>query len=98
MKRPTNKDEFLDQAIFETNDLLASAEEEGDDGDFSAYLPVHEQIYRELRELHDAVREDRHVFGGGADLRCMPRVRKWKSRIPFADIIKMLNGAHQRGF
>lgn len=101
MRSPTNQDEFLDlldQAIFGTNDLLASAEEGEEDADFSTYLPTYEQLYRELRALHDEVREGRHAFGAGTDLAVMPLVRKWKARIPFNDMIEVLNRAHLSGF
>ena len=101
MRRPTNPDEFLDlrgQAIFETGDLIASAHEEEEDADFSAYLPIYERRYTQLQALHDAVREGRHEFATGSDLACMPLARKWKSRISFADIREVLNGAHLRRF
>lgn len=101
MRNPTSVDEFLDfldQAIFETSDLVASAEEEGDNDEFAQYLPVYETLAAELQKLHAAVREGRHEFADGGDLPFMPLVQKWKQRIPMHDLLEILNSAHKRGF
>ncbi len=71
MYKPKNKDEYLDlvdQAIFETDDLLMSAEAEGEEDDFGAYVPIYEQLLKGLRQLHEDVQADRHAFADGADL------------------------------
>lgn len=47
-------------------------------------LPVFEQLSRDLKTLHDAVRQGKRIFGQG-DLAFMPLVQKWKQRIPYHD-------------
>ncbi len=101
MYKPKNKDEYLDlvdQAIFETDDLLMSAEEEGDEDDFGAFVPVYEQIRNGLRQLHADVLADRHTFANGADLPFMALAEKWKGRLPYYSLIEAINSAHKRGF
>lgn len=101
MYTPKNKDEYLDlvdQAIFETDDLLMSAEEEGDEDDFGAFVPVYEQIREGLRQLHANVQADRHNFANGADLPFMALAEKWKGRLPHYSLIEAINSAHRRGF
>ncbi len=88
---PKTKDEFLDlvdQAIYETDEIMMCAADEGDPEDYqySAMLPLFEQLRRELRTLHAAVVEGRHVFADGSDLSFMPLVRKWRDHIPFRDV------------
>lgn len=90
MRNPTNKDEYLDlldQAIFETTDLLASAEDEGDDDDFARFVPVYERLEADLRKLHDDVR---------ADLHPLPLAEKWKKHIPYYGLLESLNSTHKR--
>ena len=81
------RDEYLDmvdQAIYEADELLMCAQDEGDpeDSDFSAILPVLEQISKELKKLHASIMQGTHKFGG-EELSFMPLVRQWKDRIPF---------------
>jgi len=101
MIQPKTVDDFLDlvdQAIYETDDVLMCAADEGDpeDSDFTGILPVFEELLRDLKSLHDAVRQGRHVFGQG-DLGFMPLVQKWKQRIPYHDLLLALNDIHRHG-
>lgn len=101
MYKPKNKDEYLDlvdQAIFETDDLLMSAEEEGDEDDFGAFVPVYEQIRHGLRQLHADVQADRHAFANGTDLPFMALANKWKTKLPHYSLIEAINSAHKPGF
>jgi hypothetical protein len=100
MLKPRTKDEYLDlldQAIFETNDLLTAAEDDEEIDDFGAYLPIYEQLSKELQKLHDDVRDGRHQFANGADLPFMPVARKWKHKIPLFVLLDALNTAHRSG-
>jgi len=101
MMHPKTADDFLDlvdQAIYETDDVLMCAADEGDpeDSDFTGILPVFEQLSRDLKTLHDEVRQGKHVFGQG-DLAFMPLVQKWKQRIPYHDLLLALNDIHRQG-
>ena len=100
MFEPKTKDDYLDlvdQAIFEANDLLFSAEHEGDEDDLAGFIPVYEQLARALQALHEDVRTGRHRFGDGADLAFMPLVERFKAKIPMYRLLKTLNDAHRGG-
>ena len=91
--------DFVDQAIFDMDDLIAYAQDESDtEGDFAGMLPVYQQIVAELKKLHAAVRAGTHPFGVGQDLPFMALVRKWKARIPIGGLLEAINEAQKKGF
>lgn len=102
MRPPRSKDEYLDlvdQAIFEIDELLMCAEDEGDgDLEFTELLPVYEQLADSLRILHADIQSGAHAFASQSDLEFMPLVREWKNRIPFSDLLEALNTFHRVGF
>lgn len=101
MHRPKNTDDFLDlidQAIFEVEDLVTSAGDEGEEEAFGRYLPVYEQLLSELRALHEAVQGGRHRFADGSDLKAFTLAAKWKAHLPAYALIEKINGVHLRGF
>lgn len=103
MTTPRTLDEYLDlvdQAIFEIEDVLMCAQDEGDpeDYEFSDILPVYEQLSKELKKLHADVLQGKQVIGKGEDLPFMPLVSKWKDRIPFHSLLAALNYAYKTGF
>ncbi len=96
------KDDFLDlvdQAIYEIDEIMLCAQDEGDpEGyQYSAALPLFEQLHGQLKALHAAVGEGRHAFADGSDLAFMPLVRKWCDHIPFHDALGALNELHRKG-
>jgi len=100
--RTQAQDEYLDlvdQAIFEVEDFLMCAEDEGDpeDNEYSDILPVYEQLSKELKMLHADVLQGRHDIGKGEDLPFMPLVSQWKNRIPFHALLAALNHAYKTG-
>src|SRR3989338_5229679 len=97
---PRAQDEFLDlvdQAIYEIDEIVMCAADEGDPEDYqySALLPLFEQLRHQLGTLHAAVTEGRHAFGDGSELAFMPLVRKWRDHIPFHDVLEALNQSHK---
>ncbi len=103
MTTPRTLDEFLDlvdQAIFEIEDVLMCAGDEGDpeDHEFSDVLPVYEHLSRELKKLHADVLQGKHSIGKGEDLPFMFLAAKWKERIPFYDLLTALNYTYKTGF
>ena len=99
---PRTRDEYLDlvdQLIFEIEEVLMCAEDEGDpeDYEFSDLLPVYEQLSAELKKLHAAVLQGRHAFGADRDLAFMPLVNNWKERIPFYNLFVTLNMLNKQG-
>jgi hypothetical protein len=91
--------DFVDQAIFDMDDLIAYAQDESDmEGDFAGMLPIYQQIVTELKKLHAAVQAGTHPFGDGQDLPFMALVRKWKARIPIGGLLEAINEAQKKGF
>lgn len=100
MHRPKNTDEFLDlldQAIFEVEDLVTAAGEEGEEDELGRYLPVYQQLLAELQALHAAIDGGRHQFADGSDLKVFTLAARWKARLPVYALIETVNAAHRRG-
>lgn len=100
MQWPKNRDEFLDlvdQAMFEVDDLCASAEDEGDEDALSPYVPVYRQIEGRLQALRREVLEQRHSFADGSDLEVFTFALKWKAQLPMFGLLDTLNMTHRRG-
>ena len=103
MMTPHTQDEYLDlidQTIFEIEDVLMCAEDEGDpeDSAFSDVLPVYEKLSSDLKKLHADILQGRLAIGQGEDLPFMPLVSAWKERIPFLDLFAALNYTYKTGF
>ncbi|MDA8389570.1 MAG: hypothetical protein M0Z76_02375 [Gammaproteobacteria bacterium] len=100
MHTPTNPDEFLDlldQAIFETRDMLSAIETEGEEFDLGPYVGVFEALERILVGLFEEIQGGRHVFGEGS-LGFTEIVERYRRQIPFADVLDMLNTVQRDGF
>lgn len=98
---PTSVDEYLDlidQAIFEVEDVLACAADEGDE-DWSSPTCCRStsSSWWSLKRLHEAVHGRRHVYASGADLPFMAIVRRHQARIPFSTLFEALNRTHHAG-
>ncbi len=99
---PRTRDEFLDlvdQLIFEIEEVLMCAQDEGDpeDSEFSDLLPLYEQLSNDLKKLHAEIMQGKHVFGEDQDLLFMPLVNKWKERLPFYSLFATLNIVNKQG-
>jgi hypothetical protein len=101
MQDPRTPEEYLgllDDVLFELGEMLACAEEEGDaEGEFKVLAPVYETIARELRAVQSAIGEGRSGLGGGREFGFMPLVKQWKTLIPFAAELEVLNLVYKRG-
>lgn len=103
MMTPRTQDEYLDlvdQAIFEIEDVLMCAGDEGDPDDsaFSDILPLYEKLSADLKQLHADILAGRQAVGRGEDLPFMLLVTKWKERIPFHDLLAAVNYTYKTGF
>lgn len=102
MMNAGNPEEFLDlvdQAIFDTDDLMACAQDESDsDEDFTGMLPVYQSLRTEIEKLHAAVRAGSHVFGAGVDLPFMALVRRYRGRVPHSGLLEAINEIQRKGF
>ncbi|WP_297390344.1 hypothetical protein [Acidiferrobacter sp.] len=99
MHTPVNQEEFLDlldQAIFETRDMLSVIESEGEDFELGENAGVFEALERILVALHAEICAGRHTFGG-SPLAYAELLARFRSRIPFADILEVLNTAQKGG-
>ena len=91
--------ELINQALFEIEDLILCAEDEGEaDAEFSAVMPDLRAIEAGLKALHAEILGGNYVIGRGEDLPCMPVVQKVRKRLPIAVLIDAVNSAHKKGF
>jgi hypothetical protein len=60
-------------------------------------LLVYEALSRELRKLDAGIKNGVHQFADGRNLTYMPLVDTWRQRIPFANILGILNDSHMKG-
>ncbi|HUW97457.1 MAG TPA: hypothetical protein VMV40_01255 [Acidiferrobacter sp.] len=100
MYTPTNKDEFLDlldQAIFETRDMLSVIESEGEECELGDHVEIFLALEQMLAALHADVQNGRHAFDGKA-LSYAALLARFRSRIPFADILDTLSLVQKGGF
>lgn len=100
MSGPRSEEEFiklLDDIIFDVEEVIASAEYEGDTiTDLTDLLPIYEQIGEHLRRLMVSVKSGEHEFGSGKDLPIMEAVVKWRLKIPFAHALSVLNDVQKK--
>jgi hypothetical protein len=102
MYQPQTPAEYLDlvnQVIFEIDDLIMCAEDEGEgDLEFTSQLPLFQQLARDVRQLQADLQAGRHTFVDGSDLPFMAAVRRARARIPFMALLDALNVSHRKGF
>ncbi len=100
--KPKTIDEYLDivdQAIFEIDELLMCAEDEGEmDYQLTEMAHVYEHLAKILKDLHAYIKDGKHQFADGSDLAFMPIVKQARNAIPFADLLDLLNDVHRSGF
>lgn len=99
---PKNVDDYVElvnQALFEIEDLILCAEDEGeDDNEFSMMKPDLRVIEAGLKALHAEILGGDYVIGRGEDLPFMPVVQKVRKRLPIVTLIDAINSAHKKGF
>jgi len=101
MYKPKNVDDYVElinQALFEVDDLILCAEDEGEsDAEFSTMMPDLRAIEAGLKALHAEILGGRYVIGRGEDLPFMPVVQKVRKRLPIVTLIDAINAAHKKG-
>lgn len=102
MRRPANANEYadlIDQAIYEVDELLACAEDEGEgDTEFTGMSPVLSQLDAALKALRAEVASGRYAPGGGEDLPFAALVASVRGRLPIVVLLDTINLTHKRGF
>jgi len=101
MYKPKNVDDYVElinQALFEIEDLIMCADDEGDgDTEFSTMMPDLRVIEAGLKALHAEILGGDYVIGRGEDLPFMPVVQKVRKRLPIVTLIDAINSAHKKG-
>jgi len=96
---PLTRDEFLrqlDQAVFETEELIESAGYDETD-DFSPHVTGYRVLLGQLHDLKARVEAGEHRFADGADLPFAEWARSNVHAVPFHDLLTALNSAHRAG-
>jgi hypothetical protein len=90
--------ELINQALFEVDELVLCAEDEGDgDTEFTAMLSDLRVIEAGLKALHAEILGGSYVIGRGEDLPFMPVVQKVRKRLPIVVLIDAINNTHKKG-
>lgn len=85
---------MIDQAIIEIDELRSSYEYDIEEmGAVPAYL---DPLEKSLQALRKSMTDGDYAFGKD-DLPFMELVNRNKSRIPFADLLAMINRTHKEG-
>jgi len=97
MKTPTTMEEYLhlvDQATFEAGDLvmLEGGDEAVPDIDTSDATTLEQQV----KALQDSITDGSYQFAD-QDLPFMAMLNKPGLRIPFADMLELINDTHRNG-
>jgi len=102
MQKPENVDDYIeliDQAIFETAELIACANDEGEgEAEFSLMLPAFRELEAGLKALRAEIMRNEHRVGGGHDLPFMPLVQRERKQLPFVTLLDAINLAYKKGF
>ncbi len=101
MRVPATPDEFValvDEAIFELDELLACAEDEGDVQELGDRVAEYREIAGALRRLKASIASGTYEYGTETDLEFMAVARAHKGVIPCYGVLEALNLAHKRGF
>lgn len=89
---------LLEQTIYEIDDLVRCAEEEGDvDVELTSQMATMRAIRAGLTQLAGQLASGEHEFGKGKELSFMEKVRELRY-LPFRPMFDALNGAYRKGF
>jgi len=90
---------LVDEAIFEAEEVLHCAEEEGEtDQHFTRVVPVATTLRTELRKLRADLAGGQVEPGTRKDLLFMPLFMQWRDLLPFASLIEDINRTCREGF
>lgn len=89
---------LLEQTIYELDDLVRCAEDEGDvDVELTGQMATMRAIRAGLAQLAAQLASGEHEFGKGKELPFMDKVRAMQY-LPFRPMFDALNGAYRKGF
>jgi len=91
--------QLVDEAVFEVDDVLRCAEDEGEgDLHFSRLIPVAQTLKDGLARLRNDLASGELVPGTGKDLLFIPLFRQWREHFPFALLVEDINRTCREGF
>lgn len=97
MKRPRTADAYVDmvnQAIVEVEEMQASLEYDvEEEGQRFTFLPA---LHEALQDLKKTMADGSYVFEN-KDLPFMPLVNRFRTRLPFAELLATINRTHREG-
>lgn len=99
MKRPKTADEYVDlmhQAVYEVDEIRSIMEEDSDE--FAPFKPYIEQLDTQLRQMYDDMLTGKYRFNpNGPELPFMAVVHKLGPRLPFGNLLKVIDQTHRQG-
>ena len=104
MYKINNVEDYIhlaEQCLFEIDDLIACAEDEGDgESEFIAIMPALRRIEAGLKTIQSEIRAGTHVIARDEPLPFMAAVTDNRNRLPIAitGMLDALNVAHKNGF
>ena len=97
-KTPEEYMQLLEQTVFEVDELMRCAQEEGDvDLELTGQAPLLQEIRAGLVKLAADLASGEHEFGKGKELAFMPQVREVKY-LPVRPMFDALNSTYRKGF
>ncbi len=97
-KTPEEYVQLLEQTVFEVDELMRCAQEEGDvDLELTGQAPLLREIRAGLVKLAQDLSSGEHEFGKGKELAFMEQVRAVKY-LPFRPMFDALNNTYRKGF
>jgi hypothetical protein len=99
MKRPKTADEYVDlmhQAVYEVDEICSIMDEESDD--FAPFRPYINLLDTQLRKMYDDMLSGAYKFDpNGPELPFMEVVRRLGPRLPFGNLLKVIDETHRFG-
>lgn len=99
MKRPKTADEYIDlmhQAVYEVDEIRSIMDEDSDE--FAPFRPYINLLDTDLRKMYDAMLNGTYKFDpNGAELPFMEVVRRLGPRLPFGNLLKVIDQTHRQG-
>jgi hypothetical protein len=97
-KTPEAYMQLLEQALFEVEDLIRCAQEEGDvDVELTNEVAQLNAIRAGLQQLAGSLASGAHEFGKDKELAFMTHVRR-TTYLPFRPMLDALNSIYRKGF
>lgn len=99
MKRPKTVDEYIDlmhQAVYEVDELRSVMDEESDE--FAIFRPYIDLLDSQLRAMYEEMQKGAYRFDpNGPELPFMAVVHKLGARLPFGNLLKVIDQTHRFG-